>query len=47
MKIAVIQASSQKDINPLLYVSVKNVVADQGHEVINFGIYVMQTLYRK
>ena len=39
MKIAVIQASSQKDKNSLLYDSLVEVVKHKGHEVINFGIF--------
>ena len=39
MKIAVIQASSQKDKNSLLYDSLVEIVKKKGHEVINFGIF--------
>lgn len=39
MKIAVIQASSQKDKNSLLYASLAEIVKHKGHEVINFGIF--------
>lgn len=39
MKIAVIQASSQKDKNPLLYQCAGNAVEKQGHEVVNFGVF--------
>ncbi len=43
MKIAVIQASSQKEKNPLLYESVKYAAGRQGYEVINFGIFPDET----
>ena len=39
MKIAVIQASSQKDKNLLLYKSVQNAVRKKGYEVVNFGVF--------
>lgn len=39
MKIAVIQASSQKDKNTLLYECVSNSVKDKNHKIINFGVY--------
>lgn len=39
MKIAVIQASSQKNKNALLYECVLKSVKDKKHEVINFGVY--------
>lgn len=39
MKIAVIQGSSQKAKNNLLYECCVKAVKDQGHEVINFGVY--------
>lgn len=39
MKIAIINASSQKDKNQLLFKTVKDVVKVQGHEVINFGVF--------
>lgn len=39
MKIAVIQASSQKEKNSLFISCVKNAAATQGHEIINFGIF--------
>ncbi|BCN32694.1 RpiB/LacA/LacB family sugar-phosphate isomerase [Anaeromicropila herbilytica] len=39
MKIAIIQASSQKDKNPLLYDSVSKAIEGKGYEVINFGIF--------
>lgn len=39
MKIAVIQASSQKDKNPLLYQCARSAVEKQGHEVVNFGVF--------
>ena len=38
MKIGVIQASSQKDKNPLLFECTKRAVQGKGHEVINFGV---------
>lgn len=39
MKIAVIQASSQKDKNILLYNSLIKIVKYKGYEVINFGVF--------
>ncbi|MFA6851071.1 MAG: RpiB/LacA/LacB family sugar-phosphate isomerase [Selenomonadaceae bacterium] len=39
MKIAVIQASSQKDKNDLLFHCVNKATKDKGHEVINFGVF--------
>ncbi len=39
MKIGIIQASSQKDKNRALEEGLKSAVADQGFEVINFGIF--------
>lgn len=39
MKIAVIQASSQKDKNNILYKSLLKIVKNKGHEVINFGVF--------
>lgn len=39
MKIAVIQASSQKEKNTLLYESVKEAVQKHAYEVINFGVF--------
>ncbi len=39
MKIAVIQASSQKDKNNLLFDCVKRSVKSKGYEVVNFGIF--------
>lgn len=39
MRIAIIQASSQKDKNDLLYNCVTKTVKDKGYEVINFGIF--------
>lgn len=39
MKIAVIQASSQKDKNKILFESVSRAVSHRKDEVINFGIY--------
>lgn len=39
MKIAVIQASSQKEKNTLIYNCVLKAVKDQNFEVINFGIF--------
>ncbi|GKI13655.1 sugar phosphate isomerase [Oscillospiraceae bacterium] len=38
MKIGVIQASSQKEKNRLLYECTKKAVQGKGHEVINFGV---------
>lgn len=40
MKIAVIQASSQKDKNQVLEQCVHEAVAQKGYEVINFGVFV-------
>jgi ribose 5-phosphate isomerase RpiB len=39
MKIAVIQASSQKEKNELLFISVKKAVDREKDQVINFGIF--------
>lgn len=39
MKIAIINASSQKQKNALLFDSTVTVVSKQGHEVINLGIF--------
>lgn len=39
MKIAVIQASSQKEKNLLLYQSVQNAVSKKDDQVVNFGIF--------
>lgn len=39
MKVAIIQASSQKDKNNLLYKSVMRTIKDKKYEVINFGIF--------
>lgn len=39
MKIGVIQASSQKEKNNLIYECVKDSVKDKGYEVINFGVF--------
>lgn len=39
MKIAVIQASSQKDKNDLIYSTVNQIVKSKGYEVINFEIF--------
>lgn len=39
MKIAIIQASSQKDKNELLYDSVKNSVENKEYDVVNFGVF--------
>lgn len=39
MKIAVIQASSQKDKNEILYRSVVKAVEAKDYEVVNFGVY--------
>ncbi|MDD6795998.1 MAG: RpiB/LacA/LacB family sugar-phosphate isomerase [Clostridiaceae bacterium] len=39
MKIGVIQASSQKEKNELIYNSVKKAVKDKNYEVINLGIF--------
>lgn len=39
MKIGVIQATSQRDKNELLYYCTKNAVIQYGHEVINFGCF--------
>lgn len=39
MKIAVIQASSQKDKNPLLYQCTVQAVEKWGHQAVNFGVF--------
>lgn len=39
MKVAVIQGSSQKNKNELVYNSLKNILKDKDYEVINFGIF--------
>lgn len=39
MKIAVLQASSQNEKNPILEKCVRNVAEKQGHTVINFGVF--------
>ena len=39
MKIGVIQATSQKDKNELIYNCVKNSVKNMGYDVINFGVF--------
>lgn len=39
MKIGVIQASSQKDKNQLLFECVKNSVRKKRYEVVNFGVF--------
>lgn len=39
MKIAIIQGSSQKDKNSLIYNTLVKVVKDKDHEVINFGVF--------
>ena len=39
MKIAVIQGSSQKDKNRLLYDTITKVVKNKDYEVVNFGVY--------
>ena len=39
MRIAIIQGSSQKDKNHLLYTTVKDVVEKNGDEVVNFGVF--------
>lgn len=49
MKIAVIQASSQKEKNTLVYDCVLKAVKDQKFEVINFGVFPEESatfLYR-
>jgi len=38
MKIGIIQASSQKSKNTVLYQCVKKAIEGQNHEVINFGL---------
>lgn len=43
MKIGVIQATSQKDKNQLLYESVVKATETYGHEVINFGCFKDET----
>lgn len=44
MKIVVIQASSQKDKNSLIYNSLIKIIKDKGYEVINFGIFQNETV---
>ena len=44
MKIAVVQASSQKEKNQLFYESVVHASSGQKHEVINFGIFSEETV---
>ena len=39
MKIGVIQASSQKEKNEVLFESVARAVESLGHEVVNFGVF--------
>lgn len=39
MKIGIIQASSQKGLNQLIYNCTKEIVDKYGHEVINFGCF--------
>lgn len=39
MKIGIIQASSQKEKNSLIYECVQDCVKDKGYEVINFGVF--------
>ena len=45
MKIGVIQASSQRDINPLLYSCVKNATETHSYKVINFGVFPDEISY--
>lgn len=44
MKIAVIQASSQKGNNALLNSCVEDIVTAYGHEAINFGVFEHETV---
>ena len=39
MRIAVIQASSQKEKNPLLYQCTVRAAERQGHQVVNLGVF--------
>lgn len=39
MKIGIIQASSQKEKNEVIFESVKKAVESIGHEVVNFGVF--------
>ena len=39
MRVGVIQASSQRDKNPLIYECTKKAAGRHGHEVINFGVF--------
>lgn len=39
MKVAIIQGSSVKDKNDLLYSTTKKVIKNKGHEIINFGAF--------
>ena len=43
MKIGVLQASSVKNLNPLLYSCTKAAVEKHGHQVMNFGVYSGET----
>ncbi len=44
MKIAVIQGSSQKDKNSLVYNSLIKVIKNKGYEAINFGVFQDETV---
>ncbi len=39
MKVAVVQGTSQKDKNELIYNSLMNILKDKDYEVINFGVF--------
>lgn len=43
MKIGVIQASSQREKNPLIYDCTKKAAEPRGHTVINFGVFPEET----
>ena len=43
MKVGVIQASSQREKNPLIYDCTKRAAEPNGHTVINFGIFTEET----
>lgn len=39
MRVGVIQASSQKDKNPVLFRCTREAAAPKGFEVVNFGVF--------
>ncbi|WP_252249440.1 hypothetical protein [Clostridium sp. VAP23] len=46
MKIGIIQATSQKNKNDLLYNCVKKAVKDKGYEVINFAVFKVYSMIK-